>query len=108
MSALRAGGAAVSDRPTPETDAARHDFFSNFGPIPCSYGDWVPVNVSARLERQRDEWARLCGQYKQERDEAQSDLAELCARYNELLGVKKEPKWYNGREIPADIKEAAK
>jgi hypothetical protein len=66
MSALRAGGAAVSDRPTPETDAARHDFFSNFGPIPCSYGDWVPVNVSARLERERDE-AR--------------------ERYNELLGV---------------------
>ena len=42
-----------------------------------------------------------------ENAEAQKDLAELCARYNKLLGVK-EPKWYNGREIPANIEEAAK
>jgi hypothetical protein len=61
----------VSDRPTPETDAARHDFFSNFGPIPCSYGDWVPVNVSARLERERDDVRTLdFERMKQERDEA--------------------------------------
>jgi hypothetical protein len=50
----------------------------------------VPTEVARKLER--------------ERNEAQQDLAELCARYNELIGVK-EPQWYNGREIPADIRE---
>ena len=53
----------------------------------------VPTEVARKLER--------------ERNEAQQDLAELCARYNELIGVK-EPKWYNGREIPADIREETK
>ena len=42
-------------RPTPETDAGRHDL-SEYGPhVPCSYGDWVPVDVAKRLERERDE-----------------------------------------------------
>jgi hypothetical protein len=53
----------------------------------------VPIEVARKLER--------------ERDEAQKDLAELCARYNELIGVK-EATWYNGREIPADIREETK
>jgi hypothetical protein len=53
----------------------------------------VPTEVARKLER--------------ERDEAQKDLAELCKRYNELIGAK-EPQWYNGREIPADIREETK
>lgn len=30
----------------------------------------VLKETNARLERERDKWAKLCGQYKQERDEA--------------------------------------
>jgi len=29
------------------------------------------------IERERNEWAKLCGQYKQERDEARTELAQL-------------------------------
>ncbi len=53
----------------------------------------VPTEVARKLER--------------ERNEAQQDLAELCARYNELIGVK-EPKWFNGREIPIASEEETK
>jgi hypothetical protein len=64
---------------TPESNAAERMAYS---------GEYmVPTKVARRLERERDE-AR--------------------ERYNELLGVKKEPKWYNGREIPIASEEAAK
>jgi hypothetical protein len=53
----------------------------------------VPTEVARKLER--------------ERDEAQKDLAELCKRYNDLIGVK-EPKWFNGREIPIASEEETK
>jgi hypothetical protein len=70
---------------TPETDAAERMAFSQ--------EQMVPTEVARKLER--------------ERNEAQQDLAELCARYNELIGVK-EPKWFNGREIPVASEEETK
>jgi hypothetical protein len=33
----------------------------------------VPTEVARKLERERDEWAAMCGRYKQERDEARID-----------------------------------
>lgn len=46
---------------TPETDKATI----------ASGGDWSPVlrETCRRLERERNEWAAMCGRYKQERDE---------------------------------------
>ena len=75
----------LTNMDTPETDAAERMAFSQ--------EQMVPTEVSRRLER--------------ERDEAREDLAELCARYNELIGVK-EPKWFNGREIPIASEEETK
>lgn len=51
---------------TPETDKATI----------ASGGDWSPVlrETCRRLERERDQWAAMCGRYKQERDEAREDL----------------------------------
>ena len=40
----------MSDRPTPETDAFAIKFKT-----PCGEKYWVPVDLSRRLERQRDE-----------------------------------------------------
>jgi hypothetical protein len=31
------------------------------------------LELARRLERERDEWAAMCGRYKQERDEARLD-----------------------------------
>ena len=42
-------------RPTPETDAARHDLSDYGSPVLCSWGDWVHVDVASKLERERDE-----------------------------------------------------
>ena len=45
---------------TPETDKAERMAYA---------GEYmVPTEVARKLERERDEWAALCGQYKQERD----------------------------------------
>jgi len=54
---------------TPETDKATI----------ASGGDWCPVlrETSRRLERERDEWAAMCGRYKQERDEAMAKYDTL-------------------------------
>ena len=54
---------------TPETDKAERMAFSQ------EY--MVPTEFARRLERERNEWAKLCGQYKQERDEARTELAQL-------------------------------
>jgi len=85
---------------TPETDASRgYALSSHYGRLEGSYlqmdrsGPFVHAEVARKLER--------------ERDEAREDLAELCARYNELIGVK-EPKWFNGREIPIASEEETK
>ena len=42
---------------------------------------------------------------KQERDEARKESEYYKERYEQLKEI---PKWYNGREIPAQIKEETK
>ncbi len=61
---------------TPETDAA----------VIASNGQWSNVlkETCQRLERERDEWARLCGQFKQERDEARKEAEYYKERYEQL------------------------
>ena len=61
----------MSKRPTPETDANEAWPASKL-----KLGDdgVVPSEFARKLERERDEWAAMCGRYKQERDEA-IDLA---------------------------------
>ena len=78
----------MSERQTPETDAFAIKFKTT-----CGEKYWVPVDLSRRLERERDEardairalaehgeseiqritkerdeWSAMCGRYKQERD----------------------------------------
>ena len=51
---------------TPEADKAERMAYS---------GEYmVPTEVARKLERERDEWAAMCGRYKQERDEQLKDL----------------------------------
>jgi len=38
---------------------------------------YIPVIFARQLERKRDEWAAMCGRYKQERDEAREQLIHL-------------------------------
>jgi hypothetical protein len=54
---------------TPETDAAA-DWYLAAAYSTDPEDRTVPLSVSRKLERERNEWAKLCGQYKQERDEA--------------------------------------
>jgi hypothetical protein len=54
---------------TPETDAAA-DWYLAAAYSTDPEDRTVPLAVSRKLERERGEWAKLCGQYKQERDEA--------------------------------------
>ena len=54
---------------TPETDAAA-DWYLAAAYSTDPEDKTVPLSVSRKLERGRNEWAKLCGQYKQERDEA--------------------------------------
>jgi transposase-like protein len=49
----------MSDRPTPETDAETHDLSDYGSPVLCSWGDWIPVDLAKRLERERDELRSL-------------------------------------------------
>jgi hypothetical protein len=58
----------MSDRPTPETNALISVGLEN------ADRECVPADIARKLERERDEWAKLCGQYKQERDEAREEL----------------------------------
>ena len=51
---------------TPEADKAERMAYS---------GEYmVPTEVARKLERERNEWAAMCGRYKQERDEQLKDL----------------------------------
>ena len=70
-------------RPTPETDAFAIKFKT-----PCGEKYWVPVDLSRRLERERDEaiekhrfavihWQRDVFKMQRERDEAQKQCNEL-------------------------------
>ena len=58
-------------RETPETDAIISVGLEN------ADQECVPAEFGRKLERERDKWAKLCGQYKQERDEAR----EAARRY---------------------------
>ena len=53
-----------SSHPTPETDAKASP---HIGFYSCAT---VPAEFARQLERERDEWAKMCALYKQERDEA--------------------------------------
>jgi hypothetical protein len=60
---------------TPETDRVVRN---------AAIADHPPTRLAAtltvkceKLERERNEWAKLCGQYKQERDEARTELDQL-------------------------------
>ena len=61
----------MSDRPTPETNALISVGLEN------ADRECVPADIARKLERERDEWAKLCGQYKQERDEVREHLREI-------------------------------
>ena len=70
---------------TPETDAAWDKYIN---PYTYSAGD---VRILAeRLERERDEWAAMCGRYKQERDIAEADATNFHARIFELINERDE------------------
>jgi hypothetical protein len=43
-----------------------------------------------KLERERDEWAAMCGRYKQERDIAEADATNFHARIFELINERDE------------------
>jgi hypothetical protein len=62
---------------TPDTDAMVEESFHriNFPTAP------VPAEFARRLERERDEWAAMCGRYKQERDEARRQAADAITNY---------------------------
>lgn len=63
----------MSKRPTPETDANEAWPASKLN---LGNDSFVPAEVARRLERERDEWAALCGQYKQERNDAREMLQQ--------------------------------
>ena len=84
----------MSDRPTPETDAAQHEGLLRTNPIPTQV---VHINFARRLERERDEAMekhateatehmlainRICN----ERDEARAVADELVAIATRYLG----------------------
>jgi hypothetical protein len=70
---------------TPETDAAWDKYIN---PYTYSAGD---LRILAeRLERERDEWAAMCGRYKQERDIAEQDATNFHARIFELINERDE------------------
>ena len=71
----------MNELSTPETDnCAKNIDQSNFE---NSWKDefeefaWVPAEFARQLEHSRDEWAAMCGRYKQERDEAQVAIRAL-------------------------------
>ncbi len=62
-----------SSSSTPETDANEAWPASK---LKLGNDSVVPSDFARRLERERDEWAALCGQYKQERDDAREMLQQ--------------------------------
>jgi predicted ribosome quality control (RQC) complex YloA/Tae2 family protein len=91
---------------TPETDAAWSCFKGYMEPLQDV------KDLSRKLERERDEAREKAERYRLEanaimmqRDEVQKKLEYYKERYEQLKEI---PKWYNGREIPAEIKEETK
>ena len=85
---------------TPETDAMVEESFHriNFPTAP------VPAEFARKLERERNEWAAMCGRYKQERDEAHKiaeQAIEDLAWFNETNSqrlrteLENEMKWHH-------------
>ena len=69
----------MSERPTPETDAFSVSFKSIDDPL--GKKQWVPVEFTRKLERERDEakagreaYKQLAVKHAQERDEARTEL----------------------------------
>ena len=69
---------------TPETDVScGYALSSHYGRLEGSYlqmdrnGPFVHAEVARKLEQSRDEWAAMCGRYKQERDEARESLKHI-------------------------------
>lgn len=86
------------------TDRARCDMKSERDE---ARGAWY--EMQSNFERSKTEVEKLI----RERDEARKESEYYKERYEQLKEGGNErtpeiPKWYNGREIPADIKEAAK
>lgn len=66
-------------RPTPETDAARHNLTDYRSPVPGSYGYWV-YDEAQKLKRERDEALR-------ERDEALEALRDMLSGWKYIRQV---------------------
>ena len=91
---------------TPETDAARHDLSDYGSPVLCSWGDWIPVDVACRLERERDEAREKAERYRLEanammmqRDEAlmdraNGDIATMTINHYERI-LRERDEWKN-------------
>jgi len=62
---------------TPETNKLLSDLLSELGTLGRHNCPELLVVHARKLERERDKWAKLCGQYKQKRDEAR----EAARRY---------------------------
>ena len=86
----------MSKQPTPETDANEAWPASK---LKLGNDSFVPAEFARSLERERDE-ARKEVEYYRERYEQLKEGGN--ERTPEI------PRWYNGREIPADIKEETK
>jgi hypothetical protein len=61
----------LTNMDTPETDALYERLLKE------NPGNYIYLEefleLARKLERERDEWAAMCGRYKQERDEAHLD-----------------------------------
>ena len=77
----------------------------------------LAMKIIERLEAEREEWYRKAHENfkftldaRDERDEARKEAEYYKERYEQLKDGREmsDRKWYNGREIPADIKEEAK
>jgi hypothetical protein len=74
---------------TPETDAAA-DWYLAAAYSTDPEDRTVPLAVSRKLERERNEWAAMCGGYKQERDIAEADATNFHARIFQLINERDE------------------
>jgi uncharacterized coiled-coil DUF342 family protein len=67
---------------TPETDASiieRRHIHKSDGSVQLV--ELIDAEFARRLERERDEWAAMCGRYKQERDDLQKAINGLCEHF---------------------------
>ena len=74
----------LNERPTPETDAARHDLSDYGSPVLCSWGDWVEADFARKLERERDEAKK---KYDTLATENMLDINKICNQRNAAMDV---------------------